>query len=472
MCIRVALLYVMEFSKVPIMDDNGGSYEVKEVASSVPVFLLKLVSMLNDSDNHEFVDWTPSGTSFIVKDQVQFSKIVLPKYFKHNKFASFVRQLNMYGFRKITALTQTGMAPDRDEVEFYHNLFVRNEEHLLSQIKRKVNKPDALSRTEDVSKVLESVKEIQSYQDVITHRLSGLKQENEELWREVMSLRQKHAHQQKVVNKLIQFLVNLVHQTGMGVKRRLPLMIDDGSSESLALPKVSKPTIYVEESSGKPSSQESSEPIVSFPGAIGENDERANDSGPHITEVTSPSSGGNMAPTISVVDYQDADQPRAHHGMSEIPQSDAAWIPEEMKSSYQQPNYNSDRNLPLAQLSPPTRSQIAHQSVTTQPEPAITQYYPTDSRLSLGDLTNDVHRTQNSIDSIQDTLFNNYDVGLDSNLLQELFGGYPDAVGLFPENVQLPKEPSKGTEVVLHNRQSQENNNDFAADLSDLTDYL
>ena len=36
-----------------------------------------------------------NGNSFHVFDQGRFSKEVLPKFFKHNNMASFVRQLNM-----------------------------------------------------------------------------------------------------------------------------------------------------------------------------------------------------------------------------------------------------------------------------------------------------------------------------------------------------------------------------------------
>lgn len=39
-----------------------------------------------------------NGTSFHVFDQGRFAKEVLPKYFKHNNMASFVRQLNMCKF--------------------------------------------------------------------------------------------------------------------------------------------------------------------------------------------------------------------------------------------------------------------------------------------------------------------------------------------------------------------------------------
>ncbi|OPJ77596.1 hypothetical protein AV530_008742 [Patagioenas fasciata monilis] len=64
--------------------------------------------------------------------------------------------------------------------------------------------------------------------------------ENEALWREVASLRQKHAQQQKVVNKLIQFLISLVQSNRiLGVKRKIPLMLNDSSSAH-SMPKYSR----------------------------------------------------------------------------------------------------------------------------------------------------------------------------------------------------------------------------------------
>ena len=49
----------------------------------------------------KIVYWSANGLEFIIKDVVKFEEIVLPRYFRHKKMNSFVRQLNMYGFHKM-----------------------------------------------------------------------------------------------------------------------------------------------------------------------------------------------------------------------------------------------------------------------------------------------------------------------------------------------------------------------------------
>lgn len=43
----------------------------------------------------DFLCLFQNGQSFLVLDEQRFAKEILPKYFKHNNMASFVRQLNM-----------------------------------------------------------------------------------------------------------------------------------------------------------------------------------------------------------------------------------------------------------------------------------------------------------------------------------------------------------------------------------------
>jgi hypothetical protein len=65
----------------------------------VPLFLLKLYEIVDDKATSSIVDWAEEE-GFVIKSPVFFENQIIPKYFKHNKLTSFVRQLNMYDFRK------------------------------------------------------------------------------------------------------------------------------------------------------------------------------------------------------------------------------------------------------------------------------------------------------------------------------------------------------------------------------------
>uniref|UniRef100_A0A8C6H6S2 Heat shock transcription factor 4 n=1 Tax=Mus spicilegus TaxID=10103 RepID=A0A8C6H6S2_MUSSI len=204
--------------------------------SPVPAFLGKLWALVGDPGTDHLIRWSPSGTSFLVSDQSRFAKEVLPQYFKHSNMASFVRQLNMYGFRKVVNIEQGGLLrPERDHVEFQHPSFVRGREQLLERVRRKVpalRGDDSRWRPEDLSRLLGEVQALRGVQESTEARLQELRQQNEILWREVVTLRQSHSQQHRVIGKLIQCLFGPL-QTGpssTGAKRKLSLMLDEGSA--------------------------------------------------------------------------------------------------------------------------------------------------------------------------------------------------------------------------------------------------
>ncbi|XP_027607564.1 heat shock factor protein 2 isoform X2 [Pipra filicauda] len=214
--------------------------------SGVPAFLSKLWALLGETPSNRLITWSQNGKSFLVLDEQRFAKEILPKYFKHNNMASFVRQLNMYGFRKVVHVDSGIVKLERDgPVEFRHAYFRQGREDLLEHIKRKVSssRPEENKiRQEDLSKIICSAQKVEIKQTTIESQLSLLKRENESLWREVSELRTKHLQQQQVIRKIVQFIVTLVQNNQLvSLKRKRPLLLNtNGPTKSNVFQKIVK----------------------------------------------------------------------------------------------------------------------------------------------------------------------------------------------------------------------------------------
>ncbi|CAL5343967.1 unnamed protein product [Camellia sinensis] len=112
----------------PPGEQNGGESMAGDASRSLPTpFLTKTYQLVDDSTIDDVISWNEDGSTFIVWNPTEFASDLLPKYFKHNNFSSFVRQLNTYGFRKVV--------PDR--WEFSNECFRRGEKRLLCDIQRR-----------------------------------------------------------------------------------------------------------------------------------------------------------------------------------------------------------------------------------------------------------------------------------------------------------------------------------------------
>lgn len=70
----------------------------------VPNFPAKMHSILSRQDLADIISWMPHGRSWRVLKPREFEVRVIPTYFEHAKFSSFIRQANGVRFNNLNSL--------------------------------------------------------------------------------------------------------------------------------------------------------------------------------------------------------------------------------------------------------------------------------------------------------------------------------------------------------------------------------
>jgi len=130
--------------------------------TSVPEFLYQLTKMLTD-DHREIIEW--SNAKIEVHNPHRLESEVLNKYFRHSKYASFQRQLNYFGFRKLAGKGK--MAPCS-----YVNENATTDLRSLLRMKRKTSATTKDSKTESSA---DKKKSTQSGRIVPISKVQGVK---------------------------------------------------------------------------------------------------------------------------------------------------------------------------------------------------------------------------------------------------------------------------------------------------------
>eukprot|EP00816_Leptocylindrus_hargravesii_P012855 CAMPEP_0196826598 /NCGR_PEP_ID=MMETSP1362-20130617/93710_1 /TAXON_ID=163516 /ORGANISM="Leptocylindrus danicus, Strain CCMP1856" /LENGTH=431 /DNA_ID=CAMNT_0042207175 /DNA_START=837 /DNA_END=2132 /DNA_ORIENTATION=- len=89
-------------------------------------FPKKLHLVLSCKEYYSIITWLPHGRSFIVRDPEALAEKVFPEFFKLKKYNSFIRQLSLWGFKRMTK----GM----NAKSYYHPLFLRGKSALASRM--------------------------------------------------------------------------------------------------------------------------------------------------------------------------------------------------------------------------------------------------------------------------------------------------------------------------------------------------
>jgi len=130
---HVAQHHYRDFANETMTPSDLSSKRKPKGGVTVP-FPLKLHEMLDEIEKDglaSVISWQPHGRAFVVHKPLLFVEKVLPEYFKQSKFSSFQRQLNLYGFSRLSA--------GKDKGGYYHELFLRGKPTLsLKMVRTKV----------------------------------------------------------------------------------------------------------------------------------------------------------------------------------------------------------------------------------------------------------------------------------------------------------------------------------------------
>ena len=231
---------------------------------AIPPFVQKLSSFLDDGRNTSLIRWSEDGNSFIVVDEDEFAKKLIPELFKHNNYASFVRQLNMYGFHKKVGLSDNSMRAsekkNKTPSEYSNPYFRRGHPDLLWLIQKPKNGPGQSTKGNRRKGGSEPPEEEEEFEDVATiqdrqglpkrqlaigqgsstlsdeqnesiHRelqiirqqqtsisrmMAQLKREHEQLYGQAVSFQDQHSRHENSINAILTFLATVYNRSLQG----------------------------------------------------------------------------------------------------------------------------------------------------------------------------------------------------------------------------------------------------------------
>ncbi|KAJ0407469.1 hypothetical protein P43SY_005010 [Pythium insidiosum] len=227
----------MRATASPVTTPSGGDASATKHVM-LPAFLSKTYEIFSMPEFSTVCGWNASGDTIIVSQLEAFVAMVLPRFFKHRNFPSFVRQLNLYGFHK-TVL-------DSKRLEFQHPYFKRDRPDLLHLIKRKVSSnsgnnsassSQANSRLEvhrEISdQLVKEMKELRNRSDAMEKRLRELeidnaivRSDNAKLWKHLEAAKDKQLIMQEKMKKIMWILFQIYRG-----KQRIPKLGGHGQDE-------------------------------------------------------------------------------------------------------------------------------------------------------------------------------------------------------------------------------------------------
>jgi hypothetical protein len=104
-------------------------------------FPMILHEILSHPEFEDIISWLPHGRAWRIVRHKAFEERVIPLFFRHGRYSSFARQVNGWGFRRITHGT--------DYNAYYHEMFLCGLPHICNKMRRLTSKDEDRVKNED-----------------------------------------------------------------------------------------------------------------------------------------------------------------------------------------------------------------------------------------------------------------------------------------------------------------------------------
>jgi len=122
-------LAMQQQSSISISQESNSNSLTHYATTRFPWKLHQMLVQTELEGHQSIVSWLPNGKAFKVHRKTEFANKILPVYFKTNKYKSFQRNLNLWGFEAVTTGPNKGAT--------FHQCFVRGLPALCRHMVRK-----------------------------------------------------------------------------------------------------------------------------------------------------------------------------------------------------------------------------------------------------------------------------------------------------------------------------------------------
>ncbi|KAF2087563.1 hypothetical protein K490DRAFT_11203, partial [Saccharata proteae CBS 121410] len=402
----------------------------------IPPFVQKLSSFLDNSNHTDLIRWSDDGTSFVVIDEDEFAKTLIPELFKHNNYASFVRQLNMYGFHKKVGLSDNSMrqAERREKKtpsEYWNKYFRRGRPELLWLIQKPKATPLKRKREDEPKKSVDSedegrkftpetvegqtgahtggaddremqlipkadytsmrneIRQLQHQQKLISGIIQQMRRQNDQWYQQASQFQKMHERHESSINAILTFLAtfynrSLEGQNGVNIADMFPsaipsnagnhgTVVDVGDFNEMEMPKKNIPQ------------RQNRKPLALLPAPLAREKEKGSVSAASSCPSPSPRRSSSIFRS-----QQPQPQPQPHSSVRNLSTSPQTAAEHDFSATSKSPQIKSDAGSPNVMQVPENSDDMmsvinsvnanAHANTRTGPQmdfPAALSHYQT-----------------------------------------------------------------------------------------------